>query len=116
VPLIFAGGGLEENVQVHATVGLIDLYPTLIELCNLPAQHKMDGVSLVPVLMDPGSARDRNLFVPSHERGSYAVINENWRYIYYRDDTEELYNLKDDPDEWYNLAMKEEGGIPISDQ
>jgi hypothetical protein len=58
--------------------------------------------------MDPGSASDRNLFIPSHERGSYAVVNENWRYIYYRDGTEELYDLKKDPDEWYNLAEAEQ--------
>lgn len=104
VPLIFAGAGLPENQTVHATVGLIDLYPTLIDLCHLPPQHDMDGVSLLPVLKDPGSATDRSLFIPSHERGSYAVVNENWRYIYYRDGTEELYQLQEDPDEWYNLA------------
>jgi arylsulfatase A-like enzyme len=108
VPFIFAGGNLQKNVKVHATVGLIDLYPTLIELCNLPKPHEMDGVSMLPALMDPESATDRDLFIPSHERGSYAVVNENWRYIYYRDGTEELYNLREDPDEWYNLAGREE--------
>lgn len=104
IPLIVAGANLPKNESVHTTVGLIDLYPTLIDLCGLPEQHQMDGISLLPVLLDPGSATDRNLFIPSHERGSYAVVNENWRYIYYRDGGEELYNLKEDPDEWYNLA------------
>lgn len=104
VPLIFAGANLPQSRRVDATVGLIDLYPTLIELCNLPVQHQMDGMSLLPVLKDSGSAADRDLFIPSNERGSYAVVNKNWRYIYYRDATEELYNVKDDPDEWYNLA------------
>ena len=108
VPLIFSGGNLPEDKKVSATVGLIDLYPTLIELCGLPKHHEMDGVSLLPVLKDPASATDRNLFIPSHERGSYAVVNENWRYIYYRNDTEELYNLQEDPDEWYNLAGDEQ--------
>ena len=108
VPLIFSGAGLPENKRVNATVGLIDLYPTLIDLCKLPGQHAMDGQSLLPILRDPSSAEDRNLFIPSHERGSYTVVNENWRYIYYRDGTEELYNVKEDPDEWYNLAGEEE--------
>ena len=108
VPLIFTGGDLPENRKVDATVGLIDLYPTLIELCDLPGQHAMDGVSLLPVLRNPESATDRSLFIPSHERGSYSVVNKNWRYIYYRDGTEELYNVQEDPDEWYNLAGDQE--------
>ncbi|MEX2370772.1 MAG: sulfatase [Bacteroidales bacterium] len=107
VPLIFSGANLPENKRINATVGLIDLYPTLIELCNLPGQHAMDGVSLLPFLRDPESATDRNLFIPSHERESYTVVNENWRYIYYKDGTEELYNIREDQDEWYNLAEDE---------
>jgi len=108
VPLIFAGAGLPKNEKVETTVGLIDLYPTLIELCNLPKQHKMDGKSLVSSIKNPDSAKDRNLFVPYHERGSYAVINSDYRYIYYKEGGEEFYNLHDDPNEWNNLAKKEE--------
>jgi arylsulfatase A-like enzyme len=108
VPLIIAGPGIPAGVNVDATVGLIDLYPTLIDYCILKQQHEMDGISLAPVLRDPSSARDRDLLVPYHERGSYSVINSNWRYIQYNDGGEELYNLKDDPNEWYNLAGQEE--------
>ncbi|MEX0983331.1 MAG: sulfatase [Bacteroidales bacterium] len=104
VPLIFAGKGVAKNKEVNATVGLIDLYPTLIDLCELPEQHQMDGISLAPVLKNPVSAIDRDLLIPNLEPESYAVVNENWRYILYSDKTEELYNVKDDPDEWYNLA------------
>jgi arylsulfatase A-like enzyme len=67
----------------------------------------MDGVSLVPSLEDPSNSTDRDVFLPSHRRGSYAIINMNWRYIYYTDGTEELYNVKEDPNEWYNLAGDE---------
>jgi len=34
----------------------------------------------------------------------YAIINQYWRYIHYRDGTEELYDVKRDFNEWYNLA------------
>ncbi len=104
VPFIFAGNGLPENKTVSTTVSLIDMYPTLIELCNLPEQHQMDGVSLVPTLNNPDEAVDRNVIIHYMERGGYALINSEWRYIHYHDDSEEFYDLKNDPNEWYNLA------------
>ena len=80
------------------------MYPTLIELCNLPVNKKLDGVSLVSSLKNPSTAIERNVFIPHAERESYVVVNMNWRYINYKDDSEELYNVKEDPEEWYNLA------------
>jgi len=104
VPFIFAGNGLPENKRVATTVSLIDIYPTLIELCNLPQQHQMDGVSLVPTLNNPSEAVDRNVFMAYMEKGGYALINGDWRYIQYHDGSEELYDLNNDPNEYYNLA------------
>ncbi len=104
VPFIFAGNGLPENKTVETTVSLVDIYPTLIELCNLPEQHQMDGTSLAPILRDPSLATDRDVFMAYMQRGGYAIINSDWRYIQYHDGSEELYDLKNDPNEWYNLA------------
>ncbi len=105
VPLIFAGNGLPQNKKVNTTVSLIDMYPTLVDLCHLPVQKQLlDGESLISVLQDPASSTDRNVFLPSHDRGSYAVINKDWKYIYYNNGTEEFYDKNNDPNEWYNLA------------
>ncbi|MEX0320942.1 MAG: sulfatase [Puniceicoccaceae bacterium] len=104
VPFIWAGPGIAKNEKVKTTVGLIDIYPTLKELCNLPVDTPFDGVSLAKVLKNPAQARDRDVMVPHANRGSYAVVNSNWRYISYEDGTEELYNIKADPNEWDNLA------------
>jgi len=104
VPFIWAGKGIARNDKVGTTVSTIDMYPTFIELCNLPVNKQLDGVSLVSSLKNPSASKDRNVLLPSHRAGSYAVINMNWRYIYYTDGSEELYNIKEDPNEWYNLA------------
>ena len=62
----------------------------------------MDGKSLVPELMTD-SYEDRDLFIPYHQKGSYAVVNENYRYIHYNNGGEEFYNVKEDQNEWNNL-------------
>lgn len=106
VPLIWSGNGLPKNVKVDATVGLIDLYPTLIDVCGLKKPHEMDGESLIEILKNPETAKDRSLLIPSHEMGGYAVVNQEWRYIQYPNGSEELYDLKSDPNEYTNLATE----------
>jgi arylsulfatase A-like enzyme len=107
VPFIWAGKGVAKNEDVSASVSLIDIYPTLIELCDLPVDDKFDGVSLVTSLKNPSTTQDRNVFIPHAERRSYAVVNEHWRYIHYKDGAEELYDVNKDPNEWYNIIDNE---------
>ncbi|MEC9004971.1 MAG: sulfatase [Planctomycetota bacterium] len=109
VPFIWAGPGVAKGQKSDVTVSLIDMYPTLIDLCGLPATHQdLEGESLAKTLGDPTSARDRNVFLPHMNPGEYAVINRDWRYIRYGEDGEELYDLQADPNEWHNLAAKPE--------
>jgi len=112
VPFIWAGKGIPKNEKVKTSVSLIDMYPTFIELCNLPKVKGIEGVSLAGTLKNPAKAKDRNVLLPGSDKGSYAVINSEWRYISYQDGTEELYNVKDDPNEWNNLA-KDENYRPV---
>ena len=104
VPFIWAGPGIKSGATVETTVSLIDMYPTFAELCNLPAPTDLEGTSLAPVLQNPSAAKDRNVLLPGMYPEEYAIINRNWRYIHYKDDTEELYDVKRDFNEWYNLA------------
>jgi arylsulfatase A-like enzyme len=104
IPLIYSGKNIAKGANVDATVSLIDMYPTFIDLCDLPAVDGLDGTSLAETLWDPSTARDRNVLLPYMDPGGYAIINRSWRYIHYSDDTEELYNVEDDPHEWDNLA------------
>ncbi|MEL7500712.1 MAG: sulfatase [Planctomycetota bacterium] len=105
VPFVFAGPGVKKGVQSDVTVSLIDIYPTLVEQCKLPVpRQKLDGVSLASTLKNPNKASDRTVFLPYITPGEYTVINRDWRYIYYDDQNQELYNVKEDPNEWNNLA------------
>ena len=108
VPFIWAGKGISQNEAVGTTVSLIDIYPTLVEICGLPANRNLEGVSLVSALQNPTSSTERDIFIPHSEPESYAVVNNKWRYIHYQDGSEELYDQTRDPNEWYNLAGNEE--------
>jgi len=101
VPLIIAAPGYQRGVT-SAPVGLIDLYPTLNELCDLPTIDSHDGVSLVPFLKNPGLRSDR-VVVTEFRKGNAAVRSERYRYIRYAGGGEELYDHSSDPNEWENL-------------
>lgn len=102
VPLIFAGPGIGRG-RCLQPAELLDLFPTLNALCDLPVVSGLEGTSLVPQLQDPVTPRERPA-VTSHNQGNHAVRSEHWRYIRYADGTEELYDLRNDPQEWQNRA------------
>ncbi|MDP6443590.1 MAG: sulfatase, partial [Pirellulaceae bacterium] len=108
VPLIIAAPGVTtRGSRTSQPVGLIDLYPTLVDLCDLPANNRLDGVSLSGLLSD-SSAKSQRPALTSHGRGSHAVRSQRYRFIRYADGSEELYDHRNDPHEWTNLANRAE--------
>ncbi len=104
VPLIVVAPGVTEAGSVSpATVSLLDLYPTLVELAGLETPKHLEGVSLVPLLRDPAAEWD-HAAISTNGFGSHAVSTDRYRFIRYSDGAEELYDLAADPNEWYNLA------------
>ena len=103
--IIVAPGVTPANARCSRSVGLIDMFPTLIELCSLPTVDALDGVSLVPLLSEPDRTWDRPALT-KHGRGNHSLRTERWRYIRYADGGEELYDHSTDPNEWHNLAGK----------
>lgn len=109
VPFIWAGPGVAKGAKPDVTVSLIDMYPTFVEMCGLPApRQKLEGRSLKSTLAKPDAAKDRDVYLPHMTPGEYAIITRDWRYIRYGDDGEELYDLRADPNEWTNLADRAE--------
>jgi arylsulfatase A-like enzyme/acetyl esterase/lipase len=104
VPLFFkTPNGVSAGKKCSHAVSLLDLYPTLVELCDLPLNSKLEGDSLLPQLVDPTVARERPV-LSSWYYGNYSVRSNDWRYIRYRDGTEELYDHRNDAGEHRNLA------------
>jgi len=104
VPLLFKLPGQKtKGVKSKRVVSLLDIYPTLVELCNLPEVKKLQGESLVSLLNNPEMKRERFVLSTWYYK-NHAVRSENWRYIHYRDGSEELYNHQNDPGEHINLA------------
>jgi iduronate 2-sulfatase len=92
----------------------IDIYPTLVELCGLPAANGLDGVSLAPLLTDPDAAWDKPAYTIWSEDGKsisgVSVRNERWHFAEFfgRGPGRMLIDPVSDPHELVNLADKPE--------
>ncbi len=89
-------------------VNLLSLFPTLLELCGLPAASEHDGPSLIPLLRDPAADWPYASLTHLAEPGNVAISAAGWRYIHYAKGGQELYDINDDPYEWNNLAESPE--------
>jgi len=101
--IVSAPDGIARDRLCHRPVSLIDIYPTLVDLCGLPKREGLDGHSILPLLGRP----ERDWAHPALMTFGYknhAVQTERWRYIRYADGGEELYDHTSDPHEWINLA------------
>ncbi len=101
VPLIFAGPGVSEGGRVAEPAELLDIYPTLIDLCHLPPRNDLEGLSLRPQLTNDQTPRARPA-ITSHNQGNHGIRTKNFRYIHYADGSEEFYDYQVDPQEWNN--------------
>jgi arylsulfatase A-like enzyme len=99
--------GFEAGSRSRARVSLLDLYPTLLDACSLPARAELEGKSLLPLIANPLTDWDAAV-VSTVGRGTHSVRTQDWRYIRYFDGSEELYDLRHDPREWFNLANHQE--------
>ncbi|MBX3423370.1 MAG: sulfatase [Pirellulaceae bacterium] len=103
VPLIFAGPGITAGARCDQPVELLDVYPSLVELCGLTARQDLEGLSLVDQLRDPHAVRTRPA-ITSHNQGNHGIRSQHYRLIRYADGSEEFYDYRTDPREWHNVV------------
>jgi iduronate 2-sulfatase len=111
VPLIVVRpGGRNAGRTCRRTVELLDIYPTLADLCGLSPPGDLHGASLGPLLDDPDAPRDRparSMVVHDGTVGR-SVRTERWRYTEWDGGRAgvELYDHDLDPLELRNLASR----------
>jgi uncharacterized sulfatase len=109
VPLIVAAPGAKGNgMATRSLAELVDLYPTLADLCGLTAPAYLDGKSQRAVLDDPSQSVKDAAFTQLR-RGNfagYSIRTSRWRYTLWDDGQkgEQLYDMQADPHEVQNLA------------
>ncbi len=104
VPLYFKVPGKEtEGEKCSQVVSLLDIYPTLVDACNLPKPEKLQGNSLLPLIENTETIWNKPILNTWYYK-NHAIRSNRWRYIRYRDGGEELYDHSNDPGEHINLA------------
>ena len=103
VPIIISAPGFASGQTSNRPTELLDIFPTLLELADLDADPAQEGQSLVPLLEAPNQ-RWPHPAITSFGPGNYAVRTTNYRFIQYHDGSQELYDHRNDPHEWTNLA------------
>jgi len=105
VPLMIRVPGVTpDGAKSEGVVNLIDLYPTLLELCGLPANPENEGRSFAPLIYDPDLEWNEPI-LSDYQFGGHRVYDGRYSYIVFnRRGTEELYDHDVDPMEWNNLV------------
>jgi arylsulfatase A-like enzyme len=105
VPLVLVGDGLVENGQVIETVtSHLDIAPTIIDLMGVTPSERIQGQSLVPMLLRKGPWTPR--VVPLEYGRSYALRARRWKYIVNYQQTESVFDLENDPTEQNDLVAR----------
>ena len=121
IPFVVSGPGVASNKVCTQPISLVDVYPTCIDYAGMNAPHTLDGNSIKPLLEDPengngwtgteysvsgiGSSAtvSTNQIAPYSEQ-HFSIRTAQYRYIYYRNGEEELYDHNNDPNEWTSLV------------
>ena len=106
-PMIVAAPKKRANAVSQSLVEFVDLYPTLAELCGLPAPQGQEGMSFAPLLDNPKQPWKKAAFTTLARRNlmGRSVRTDRYRYTEWGDEKQaELYDHQTDPHEYTNLV------------
>ena len=106
VPLIISVPGKKPAV-CHSLTELLDLYPTISSLCELPKQPHLEGKDISKMLDDPKHTVREAAFSVAPFRQGFLLREDDWSYIQYGEDASkgiELFDVRKDPKQYTNLA------------
>ena len=107
VPFIVSVPGITTpDFKSEGVVNLLDMYPTLIELCGLPTNKENEGRSFAPLLKNPKMKWNMPTLT-TYQFKNHSLTDGRYRYTWYvgkANGSEELYDHSDDPLEHNNLA------------
>ena len=108
VPLIISASNIPKDKHTNSIAELIDLYPTLCELANIPRPTNLDGESLVNALQMP-SKIFKNTALARWQKGETLIADNLFYTEWKRNDktiARMLYDHSTDSDENRNLAIE----------
>ena len=112
VPLIWSYPAmLPQKTTIEAPVMLVDVFPTLCELCAIDAPQELEGKSLVAQMngQEDGSGRAAISESYSNKKNPGRMVRKGrWKYVWYKDGYRRLTDLESDPEERVNLAGRPE--------
>lgn len=100
VPLVMSVPDLPAGTS-DAVVELVDIFPTVCALTGQKIPDEVQGTSLVP-LLTKNASRVKSGALSFHN--GFSLRTRDWHYMRYKDGTHELYDMKNDPGEFTNLA------------
>ena len=101
-PLLFAAPNLPKGKIIDEPAEMLSIYPTLLELCGLPAYNRNEGRSLVPTML--GEEKETSVAITTFGMNNHTVKSKRFRYIQYEDGEEEFYDHQSDANEFTNEA------------
>jgi len=100
--------GKTSGEKINQVVGTVDIYPTIMELCNVKMPHETDGRSMVPIITNSQGDWENAAF--GYYRNGISLRTSRYRLTKYFRNAEpviELYDHKEDPNETVNIAAEE---------
>ena len=127
IPMYIQYPGCKKGLEIDTTVSSIDLYPTILDLLNLPDNNDVIGKSWIPLIEDNNEVyinmmknrfhRTDSRLAMQSGRGT-SIRNNLYKYIFYHDNirgggNEEFFDIIRDPLEKNNLITSEDKIITL---